>query len=717
MKIKLIICIVSFFFHSIVKSNNDTLVFLGNDIISPKNLKTYIQAEGLIDIQTILKSDSLFHKTKEAIPNFGVSTNENWLTFTLKNESLNEHLQFEIEYPTLDKVYFIKTINASIESFDSAGESFPFITRKNDLRNIVFDLNLKPTEIATYFIKVESGDQIILPITISDKTIVSQKNARNNMFAGLYFGIILVMVLYNIFIYLSIRDRSYLFYVLYILLVGLTQSVLNGYAFKYFWPNIPWLAERATQFSGASVGIITIFFVRNFLQTKQYAPRFNFLLTIFAYIYVISFVLTLFGQLQLGYNLININAGPGSFILLFTGIYIYWKHKNRPALFFTVAWSIFLVSVIVFVLKDVGLIPYNSFTVYGLQIGSAIEVTLLSFALADKINIYRAEKEQSQSEALLVAQENERIIREQNITLELNVTERTKELNKTNSELNKTLDNLKETQSQLVESEKMASLGQLTAGIAHEINNPINFVTSNVKPLKRDVDILLELITKIEEIASTGIEAAEKEKQIAELKLQYDFDYLKEEITFLLKGINEGSIRTAEIVKGLRIFSRVDEDDLKKADINEGIDSTLIIMNNQLNGRININKKYGNIPLIECYPGKLNQVFLNLISNSIYAINAQYNTQNGGEITITTSTNDLNVQIIFADNGIGMTESTLKKLFEPFYTTKPVGEGTGLGLSISYNTIKKHHGTISVVSKINEGTTFMIEIPLINPNS
>lgn len=691
-------------------------IYKNNTTIYPK--ANFWSTNDNLRIQEVIGNDSLFKPVETQIANFFVSDQWHWLAFTIINQSEDNDVKLEIAYPTLDKVHLIKVVNGVIQSEDSAGESYNFSTRKNEFRNFVFDLNIKPNDTATYYLKMHSGDQVIIPLkVVSLKNIISQ-NAQDNLLAGMYFGIILVMFLYNIFIFFSIRDRSYFFYVLYILSVGLTQAALNGYAFKYFWPNLPWLAERGTQLTGALVGMVTIFFVRYFLHTKEYAPRFNLLLNVFALVYVISFVLTLLGPLTIAYNLININAGPGSFILLFTGIYIYKKHHNRSALFFTIAWSIFLVSVIIFVLKDVGVIPYNGFTVFGLQIGSAIEVTLLSFALADKINIYRKEKELSQAEALAIAKENENIIREQNITLERKVSERTMELKLTNDELNKTLTDLKETQTQLVESEKMASLGQLTAGIAHEINNPINFVTANVKPLKRDVDILIELIGKIENIAATKIDTSEKEKQIATLKTEYDFDYLKEEISFLLKGINEGSTRTAEIVKGLRIFSRVDEDDIKRADINEGLDSTIIIVNNLLNGKITIEKRYGSIPLIECYPGKLNQVFLNLITNAIYAVNAKFDGEQGGNIIITTTTlDDAKIRISIADNGIGMNEATLKKLFEPFFTTKPVGEGTGLGLSISYNTIKKHNGIIMVNSKLNEGTTFTIDIPIIQPNS
>lgn len=293
------------------------------------------------------------------------------------------------------------------------------------------------------------------------------------------------------------------------------------------------------------------------------------------------------------------------------------------------------------------------------------------------------------------------------------MAERTSELRKSNQDLEKAYTDLKDAETQLVESEKMASLGQLTAGIAHEINNPINFVTSNVKPLNRDVLILIEAITEMEKIAMSDASVQEKTNAIEAYKNDIDYDYLKIEIDQLLGGIGEGASRTAEIVKGLRIFSRLDEDDLKKADINEGLNSTLIITNNMLNNTIKVDKKYANLPLIECYPGKLNQVFLNMISNAIYAIRKRHGDAEGGILSIITACDENNVYVTIGDNGTGMDENTKKRLFEPFFTTKDVGEGTGLGMSIAYNTINKHHGQININSELGKGTEFIITLPLI----
>jgi signal transduction histidine kinase len=203
----------------------------------------------------------------------------------------------------------------------------------------------------------------------------------------------------------------------------------------------------------------------------------------------------------------------------------------------------------------------------------------------------------------------------------------------------------------------------------------------------------------------------DKIKEIGVLKEEIDYDYLKEEMDFLLKGIDEGAHRTAEIVKGLRIFARNDEDSIVHSDIIEGIESTLVILNNQIS-KIKVNKGYSSSVFVDCYPGKLNQVFLNLLSNSIYAVNEKFGEELGGEITISIRLENDFVFISFEDNGIGMDEEMMKKIFEPFFTTKPVGQGTGLGMSIVYKTIEMHKGEIAMRSKKGFGTVAELKLKL-----
>ena len=247
-------------------------------------------------------------------------------------------------------------------------------------------------------------------------------------------------------------------------------------------------------------------------------------------------------------------------------------------------------------------------------------------------------------------------------------------------------------QTQLVQSEKMASLGQLTAGIAHEINNPINFVSGNVSPMKRDIQ-------EIDEWVTSSIEGKRPE----------EIEETFEEVYELLSGIEEGAISTKEIVHGLRNFSRLDEDDKKIANVHEGIDSTLTLLTHKTPSNTRIHKSYGEIPPISCYPGKLNQVFMNILSNALDA------TEEKGDIFIQTGWKDEEnqlIQITFQDTGCGMSPKAQTQVFEPFFTTKDVGKGTGLGMSIAYGIIQQHGGTIEVSSNEGEGSEFRVCLPV-----
>lgn len=279
------------------------------------------------------------------------------------------------------------------------------------------------------------------------------------------------------------------------------------------------------------------------------------------------------------------------------------------------------------------------------------------------------------------------------------------ELQANNTELQRTMQRLQQTQSQLVQSEKMASLGQLTAGIAHEINNPINFMASNVGPLKRDLVDLFAVLAQYEHLVhehklQTTFAGVEK------LKQQVDYAFLVEEIDKLLEGIEEGARRTTEIVRGLRNFSRLNEEGQKLASINQGLDATLLMLKHQLKNRVEVIRDYQTFPDVFCYPGKLNQAFLNILSNASQAIKGE------GKIFITTSFDGEIVTISIKDTGEGMSADVKQRIFEPFFTTKDVGEGTGLGLSITYGIIEDHDGNIEVYSEPGKGTEFVITLPV-----
>ena len=313
---------------------------------------------------------------------------------------------------------------------------------------------------------------------------------------------------------------------------------------------------------------------------------------------------------------------------------------------------------------------------------------------------------------------------------------KTKQLSKTNEELQEeieeritieevlkeTLSELKNTQVQMIQNEKMSSLGKMVAGVAHEINNPVNFIYGNVTHAQECINDLLELI----KLYITYY--PEPHDDILDEIEAIDLDFLMDDIPKLLDSMRVGANRIQKIVLSLRTFSHLDESEMKKVDLHEGIESTLLILQNRLKAQldhpeIKVIKNYDNLPLVDCYASQLNQVFMNILANSIDAIKERNENLSFEEIKAKNNAININTNLIkkneedwieikLSDNGLGMNEETKKHLFDPFYTTKEVGKGTGLGLSISHSIIvEQHQGSLQCISEVGQGTTFIIKIP------
>lgn len=289
-------------------------------------------------------------------------------------------------------------------------------------------------------------------------------------------------------------------------------------------------------------------------------------------------------------------------------------------------------------------------------------------------------------------------------SLEQQVKDRTAELEDKKEQVEKALNELKETQAMLIHNEKMTSLGQLVAGVAHELNNPINFIYGNLEHLKNYANDLIGLVKIYEK--HSALLPANLQSELENAKDEYDFEFISEDLPSLIKSCKDGSERCKQIVLDLRNFSRLDEAIVKEVDIHDGIDTTLNILHNKYKNRIDIHKNYGELPKLTCYAGQLNQVFMNILDNASYAI------KDKGNVYLSTLFDGENIVITIEDNGEGIDKDVLSKVFDPFFTTKPVGQGTGLGLSISYKVIKKHNGIIEVESEKGKGTKFTIKLPV-----
>lgn len=313
------------------------------------------------------------------------------------------------------------------------------------------------------------------------------------------------------------------------------------------------------------------------------------------------------------------------------------------------------------------------------------DVQMLRFL--DDVEVTYEEKDQDQSMIALLLQE--RLMSEE-------------ALRKEKSEQAELIKRLEEAHHQLLQSEKMASIGSLAAGVAHEINNPIGFVASNMGNLGRYVGDLFKVLDAYREELLQYTDSPKADLTAKAL----DLDFIREDVENLLIENKDGIDRVKRIVQDLKDFSHVDHGDWVVANLHQGLDSTLNIVNNELKYKSNVEKRYGDIPPIHCIASQLNQVFMNLLVNAAHAI------ESSGTIVIETGMQEDYVFVKISDTGCGIPQENLDRIFDPFFTTKPVGKGTGLGLSLSYGIVKRHHGKIMVQSTMGIGTTFTVLLPV-----
>ncbi|WP_411566326.1 ATP-binding protein [Pseudomonas orientalis] len=310
-----------------------------------------------------------------------------------------------------------------------------------------------------------------------------------------------------------------------------------------------------------------------------------------------------------------------------------------------------------------------------------IEVQQMANTLANKWDMARR--------ASLQTAQLERLVEQRTQALQLEINER------------------KHLESQLVQSEKLASLGQLAAGVAHEINNPVGFISSNLSTLESYFNQLQQMLEAYQH-SETLIAQQDARNRLEALRTGLELDFLREDIPVLIRESKDGIGRVVQIVKDLKNFSRVDNDQTWQfANLQHGIDSTLNIVASELKYKADVIKHYTPLPDIECLASQLNQVVMNLVINAAQAMGPER-----GTITISNGVDGDTIWLEVADNGCGIAADTVQKIFDPFFTTKPVGEGTGLGLSMSYGIVKKHRGDISVISEPGKGTTFRVVLPI-----
>ncbi len=656
--------------------------------------------------------DAAFQKSKTTVMNFGNTTASIGIKLYIKNQT-SESLFLSFENNELQHIELVTKDETGQQTVQHGGSfNAPFSNRYLQRGNAVLKIGTQP---ALIYMKVKTHSSFYLPVNVSSLPSLKNMSYKLDVFKGLTLGIMLAMLLYNLFIFFLVKDRLYLYYCLYVLATIWTFSHINGLWF-FAWSDYSFL----NRFLGIQVTALTAaLFSFRFLNSRQLTPRLYRVMLVLVVVIILMIPIEYLDIQPFTNNFLQLFIALSSFVLFGAGISAYLQ-GNKSAKYYALAWVFFLAGAVITLLCFVGWVPYNFLTINAAVIGACIENLFLSFALANRINIYREESAQAQALAFQRLEENERLVREQNRGLEEKVHERT-------TELETSLDVLKATQNQLIQSEKLASLGELTAGIAHEIQNPLNFV-NNFSELS--VEITQELNVEMDKEA-------------------LDKGYVKElmgDLTQNQEKISHHGKRASNIVKGMLEHSRASTGVKEWIDINALAEESLRLSYHGLRAKeksFNADFKtdfQDPLPKIEIIPQDIGRVLLNLINNAFYAVNQRkkfaettvredsfvHKSPFGGEAGIlpqgeayqplvTVSTQKIDNQIIIKvkDNGTGMPEATKAKVFQPFFTTKPTGQGTGLGLSLAYDIATKGHGgSLEVVSTEGVGSEFSIHLPI-----
>lgn len=618
---------------------------------------------------------------------FGITHLTHWLKVSVKNEDGGSDWLLLLDFLQNEYIDVYDLESGDTSPIFQTGFLRPFSTKTlSTCIPYAFPIKFGKNVTHTFFIRIVSDRTKIIPLTFKKSEVVWQEESSHNLGYGIYFGILFGLLLYNLFLFFGLRDKAYLYYILSVLSSIMVFSTTSGHVFHYILPNHPYLGRMLIELGSAFLAVFAALFALNFLKIKEYskwlAKILQFMVAVGLLSVPLMFLIDVIIIQAILYNLLSLLIP----VLLISGIVSY-RRGNRYAGFYIIAWLGYMIGGILILFRDQSILPFNFLTTHGVEIGSAMEVILLSLALSKRYQLFKKEKEEATLYAL-------KVTKEANENLEQKVHERT-------IKLEETLTNLKETQVELVQAEKMASLGQLTAGVAHEINNPINFISGSISPLRRDINDLVQVITQYESLIPE-----DKKSQVEQIKKNTDYIFAIKEIDTLLSGIQGGTDRTAEIVKNLRSFTRLDEQDKKKVDIHEGLNATLSILSDRLGNRITIDKDYGVLPEVYCSARNINQVFEIVLMNAIQSINGL------GLISIKTYVKENSICISISDSGVGIPSTNMNKIFEPFFTTRDVGGGKGLGLSTAYSIIHQHNGSIEVESEVGKGSTFIISLPV-----
>ncbi len=678
---------------TIVWDGTDESVKIGRQV-------SYLEdPNGSLTIEQV-SADSLasrFTPSAKAILNAGFSKSVHWVRFSVDNRT-QEPILLEVAQPYLPVADLYYREPSGKWHVQKSGYSVNLYKKKVKHFYQIFTLPDYPTPVYLRYVSYAHP----IPLAIWNKQAFEVKSNKQIIAYGMYFGVLLFVIINNLFLFFSLRRFIYLQYVLVVFFYILDVAcVMEGFIL-YLYPEIDLLYWYLLIPNASTVA--TFWFAIRFLEVREYAPRlYRFTLALLAYCIAYT-VWAIYLPLMVVVPLNQANSLFFMGLVLFLGIKM-GRRGNRTGYYYAFSVTMLVLTIFVeMVYIQTGSPPYL-FDLTHVSVGILLEVLFLAYILSLRFEWEREENEKAKADAqqqlLEKTRENEKILLVQNETLEQEVAERTQAIEHKSEQLQQSLDHLKTTQAQLVQNEKLASLGELTAGIAHEIQNPLNFVNNYS-------DVNLELLEEL-------TEEMDKEN-LAEVRL------LLNDLTDNEQKINHHGHRAGAIVRGMLDHARTVPGDKTSTNLNALADEFLRLAyqsarakSSDFNCQLHTDFDPG-LGKINIVGSEIGRVLLNLYGNALYSL-VQRQLTSGPDYSpalwVSTSHDEgRNSSIRIRDNGTGMSEEVKAKIFQPFFTTKPTGEGTGLGLSLSYDIITKgHSGTIEAESIEGEGTTFVIVLP------
>ncbi|MBO0937204.1 hypothetical protein J2I47_11655 [Fibrella sp. HMF5335] len=626
-----------------------------------------------------------------------------WLRLTIENQT-PESLYMHFVYTGTERILVYEVADNQVLTVHRLGmlqpeRVFPFLKS-----NQVCPLAVGQGQMHLVYVYVEGIYTTAWPIYCRSTANLFEALHRSDLFYGLYYGFILMIVVYSLLLFVRLRETDTFRYAVWVFIVGLQMALFRGHTGEFLWPANPAIERYATVLAGIT-GLTHVLFTLAFLRLRHQAPLFyNIGLGILG-LYAVGILINILTLSVFARSGVQVDFVP--IVALVEGIFSVWagvvtyRRGFRPALFYVIGNLVFFLSIFVFLLYAFGKLPHSFWTYNSMHIGSGIEIILFTLALTYKVNLLKQQQEEAVREQLRLAEKNRQLVEDQNAMLEEKVALRTVELNEQKEGLQTTLAQLRTTQDQLVQREKMASLGELMAGIAHEIQNPLNFVNNFAEV---SVDMLAEL--------KDELNAGHKQ----------DVLDIADALTPNLQKITFHGKRADAIVRGMLQHAQSSNGHREPTDINALAGEYLRLAYLGLRAKnedvaITLSTSFDpNVGLVDLMPQEMARVMLNLYNNAFYAVLEKKKKAPAGyqpQLWVTTQLKNGRVAFTVKDNGTGIPTELLNKIYQPFFTTKPSGSGTGLGLSLSYDIITKGHGgTLSVNTEQGECTEFEVAIPV-----